>query len=56
MAIESKYKNRITACLGRGCPLKHSCKKWYNRTERVIWQKIRPPFHKDRGCGEFEQI
>lgn len=55
MAIESKYKTKIVACVGGSCPIKSNCKLWYNLNERNIMEKIKPPYKKN-GCVEFKQI
>jgi len=55
MAIESKFKNKVIACVGGECPIKQSCKLWYNLNEHNVWEKIKPPYKKT-GCTEYKTM
>lgn len=54
MSIQSKFKYKVTACIGGDCPEKSRCKLFDNLSNQNIWEKIRPPY-KVNSCALFEK-
>lgn len=46
---ESKFKRKITACVGTDCPMSGICKLFCNLQERDVWERIRAEYNPKSG-------